>query len=313
MDLRNSAFIKLAVTGLLVLSAPAYAGVITDSTNSFRVGIDSSGALFDSGVGIERISDGYDPIELGTPRDSWGVSANGVDGSADPTFYGNSGLVANGGPVFIANTAFISSFLTDGFSNLLRIDQSFSFAAPNVLVIGIVVTNVSGSDQSVLFQRNVDWDPPVTFDNVTIIDPLTGFVVDATYDGFQNPNPSAAYLFSSGAGGGSFGPDDLGAGIKIDLGSLVAGSSSSFKYYYGIGASGQTPNALRAQTQGLGASFTTLSHSADGDSNSASQSAVLGVSLDAAAAVPEPGSMAMLAGGCLGLLGFKLRRRSQKA
>ena len=48
--------------------------VITDPSASFSVGIDPSGALYDDSpvVGFRRLSDGYDPLAPGTPRDSVG-------------------------------------------------------------------------------------------------------------------------------------------------------------------------------------------------------------------------------------------------
>jgi hypothetical protein len=187
----------------------------------------------------------------------------------------------------------------------LRIDQTYTFAAPNILKINTQVTNVSGSMQSVMFQRNIDWDFG-DFMNFTAIDALLGFLIDASSYGFESPDPNDSYSASSGPGGGPSGPSDIGAGIKINLGPLGDGTSAQFNYFYGLSTVGQTPNDLRSQALGLGASFVATSYSADGDMNSASQSAILAIG-----EVPEPGSLTLFGGGFLGLILYVRRVRSR--
>jgi hypothetical protein len=301
--LNSNLFLAACLASVPVM--PAYAGNITDITTAFTVGIDDSGVLYGDATGFRRNSDFLDPLVPGTPRDSWGASANGVAGYADPQAYGIVNIVANGAPTFGANTAFISSFLNDGLSNFLRIDQTYTFAAPNILKINTQVTNVSGSTQSVMFQRNVDWDFG-DFLNFTAIDALPGFVIDGSYYGFESPDPNNSYSHTSGPGGGTYGPDDIGAGIKINLGALADGSSAQFDYFYGLSTDGQTPNGLRSQAIGLGAAFVATSYSADGDMNSASQSAILAIG-----EVPEPGSVTLFGGGFLGLILYVRRGRNR--
>ncbi|MEO8130274.1 MAG: PEP-CTERM sorting domain-containing protein [Bryobacteraceae bacterium] len=313
MSFQNIISNRVLITCLIgvAVSLPTFATDISDGTNSFVVGISNFGALYDgnTGTGIRRVSDGYDPLQPGTPRDSWGISASGFGGYSDPQFYGDLNLILNGSPVFGSNSAFISTFLNDGSNNLLQVDQTYTFGASNILQIATVVTNVSGSAQAVLFQRNVDWDPPLTFSNFTRSDPFGGFVVDASYYGFEDPDPTSPYAASSGASGGTFGSGDLGAGIKLDLGLLADGGSSMFTFLYGINQEGQSPSDLYSQAAGLGATFLIASYSDEGDFNTASQSAIFGVrEIATASATPEPGTLVMLATG-LGLVGYGVFRR----
>jgi hypothetical protein len=149
----------LCVAFVALSSTAAFADVI--SSGPFSVGIANPGGpapggnLYDpgAGVGFRRNGDGYDPIQPGTPREAWGVSANGFAGYQDGAFFGNANLTENGAPTFGPSSGNVSSILG---ANLLRIDQSYGFAAPNVLAIGVTITNTSGVNQSVLFSRNVD-------------------------------------------------------------------------------------------------------------------------------------------------------------
>lgn len=57
-------------------------GIIVDPGNAYAVGINSGGSLFTDGtyntrvgtlsyVGFQRLGDGYDPINPGTPTEGW--------------------------------------------------------------------------------------------------------------------------------------------------------------------------------------------------------------------------------------------------
>ncbi len=130
---------------------------ITDSTGNYTVGVNTNGSLYNPNTttGFQRAGDPnnppFDPLAPGNPRDSWGVSANGFVGYADPNYFGTANL---NNVVFTstAHTATVSDILSDG-SNLLQIDQSYSFAAPNVLKIDETITNISGLPQSVAFAQ----------------------------------------------------------------------------------------------------------------------------------------------------------------
>ncbi len=297
-------FICLLFLGFAVVSAPLMAGTITSPLGNFTVGIGPNGELFDypSYYGFIRMGDSYDPISPGTPRDSWGAMIGGVHGYADQASWGTSG-VANLVTTYGPNSAFLS----DSVGGALQVDQSFSFLAENVLGIRTTVTNTSGAPGSVLFQRNVDWDiSPTGFNEYISVPALGGNVINSSYNGFEYPDPTVAFGYGGGAGGGLFGPSDLGGGILLDLGLMPAGGSSTFTFYYAISDFGQNPSGLYGQLTGLGSAFTIVGFSSDGDFDSATNSAALGVGFGTT--VPEPGTLLLLGFG-LGALGFARWRR----
>jgi len=278
----------------VIAAAPASAGVIT-SGGGYQVGIGSLGNLYDGGVGFRR-PDGYDPIQPGTPREAWGVSAGAAAGTADPFFAGTSNITANSA-VFGAGSASISTFLNNG-ADILRIDQAYNFAADNVLRIDTTVTNVSGSSQAVRFARHVDWDilPSQFFENSSVPAPA-GLVSAASCGGFENPNPLVAFGYSCSIPG-TTGPGDLGGALVMNLGTLTNGEAFSFSVFHAISQTGQSSADLAAQLAGLGSTYTITGYGV-GDT----YSAALGV-----APVPEPGSLILLGSGIVGLVA---RRRRQ--
>ena len=64
-------------------------------------------------------------------------------------------------------------------------------------------------------------------------DPVSGLVIDSTFFGFEDPDPLIPFI-SSGAGGGTFGPNDFGGGFLLDLGSLLAGETIKFDIFHGL-------------------------------------------------------------------------------
>jgi hypothetical protein len=277
-------------------------------------------------VGIQRVSDGYDPI-IGTlsgsppfilPREYWGVAAGSVSGFIDPngattphtqniTFNGKSNVTSNG--------LTVSAFLNAGAGNILQIDQKFSFsaAAPNVLDIHVTITNLSSGAQPILFRRGVDWDiRPFNGggpSEIVTVPPLSSPVLEATA---QDIAPSADPLVPYGPlaappGGGTFGPGDLGGGFTLGLGTLdpagtVNGRTSlSFDIFEGINVPGsESPGGLVANMNAAGANYVILGQSFDG-----SNSAAIGVQVG----VPEPATLTLLGLGLAGLAGWRWRRR----
>jgi hypothetical protein len=241
--------------------------VITDPTGSFEVGIDTSGVLFDSstGIGFRRISDGYDPLEPGVPRDSWGIAYSGPtsgEAQADPTDFGNDSEVTSL-VSFAANSATVVNTIGP---EALVLTQFYSFAAENVLRIQEAVTNTSGASLAVLFQRDIDWDvAPTGEDEVTTIPSgMSSPVIDASFFGFENPNPSFGYGSSGYPAGGTSGPDDLGGGIKIGLGMLADNATDTFDYYYAISLLGQSQANLVTELSSVGATYSVLTDSSEG-------------------------------------------------
>jgi hypothetical protein len=300
----------------LGLPGTVEAGFITSPGGTFKVGIDSLGNLFDPALaaGFVRLADGYDPLGLGAPREAWGVSAGGVSGFADPQTpvpFGVSNIVANGAPTFGAQTAAVSTFLNAGAGNLLRIDQGYSFAADNVLRISHTLTNVSGSPQAVSFRRLVDWDiEPTPFSEVVTAAGLTAPVVSASSNlggTNESPDPLAPFTSSTGPAGGTFGPNNLGAALTIDLGTLAPGQATAIDLFHGLSQLGQTEADLLAQLQALGAGFALTGASSDPlGSNAAALTLV-----PQPAAVPEPSTFALAGVGLAALFLYARRRRPQ--
>ena len=300
MNFKLFACAAVAVATVAIAGQASAQATITDAGNGYAVGVSASGALYNGadGTGFRRLSDGYDPIQPGTPRDSWGVSAGGSSAWSDPQFYGDSGITSSG-LVAGANSAMGTTVTDFG----LTVVQNYSFIDGNILRIDTSVTNTTaGALSDVLFQHNVDWDIDPTATEESIFGPSGSsyLVVEGSNYGFENPDPSQPYLFGCLADCNA-GPGDLGAGIRINLGSLVSGATRRFTYFYGVSASGQTPANLVAQGHAAGAQFIIAgsSNNSDGPDNSA----FIGV-----ASVPEPATWAMLILGFFGL-GSALRRR----
>ena len=326
-------FASLAM--LLAVAAPAVKAdlVITDPTNSYRVGIGPNGELYsnDAGIGFLR-SDGYDPLAPSVPRDSWGVATASGAAYADFWGYGDAGVAST-----VTSTANTARYVTTtanatlfagGTGDLgLTVTQDYAFAAPNILSITTTLVNTSGSDlANVLFQRNIDWDvAPTQFAEISFGAAVSGNVIDSSYQGFENPDPSAPYAFSM-AGGGTFGPDDLGGGIKINLGTLAANASTSFQYLYGINAAGESTAGLIAQVSGIGGPNTYYVATENG-SCTAGTNPLCGIAVGTNSAViavapaqtngvdnpvPEPGAWPLV-GLALGIAGIRGGPRQRSA
>jgi hypothetical protein len=301
----------VAVLAILLTAQGTGQAAWVISSTGYNVGIYDYGELYNQlnngGVGFQRTSDGYDAIEPGTPRDSWGVSAGTLSGYANHASNGVVNIIPNGVPAFGTSSGFLSTFLNDGGSNFLQIDQSYSFAAANVLKIATTITNVTSVTLPVRFSRNVDFDvAPTQFAEISKVDPLSSPIAAASYGAFESPDPLVPYGFSTPSTGLVSGIGDYGAAYQLDLGTLNAGASSSFNVYYGISTPVETSDDLRNQIYSLGATFVITSESTE------NYAVVLYGCNSAAVAygpVPEPGTMVLLFCGPLGLLCYAWRKR----
>jgi len=302
-----SAFCLLFAAG--VTRADILTGPIGPS-GTYTVGVDPTwGNVYqtESGVGLRRDSDGFDPIAPGTPREAWGIAAGGTAGYADPNDFG----VVNITPGALAGGV-ITNTLDAGAGALLSLTQSYSFIASNVVQITQSITNVSGVSQAVTYARNVDWDiDPTPFveytKNVSATSPITA----ASFYGFESPSPLDAFG-SPATPGVVNGPGDLGAGFQLDLGTLAPGATVSFNVYYGLSMFDQLPGDLTAEILGLAPGLwgiTTGASSETGDFNTAANSVSLAIGPITVSTIPEPSSLAIFAVSGLSLAGYGLRRR----
>jgi hypothetical protein len=289
---------------ILLIIGLAQGGVISDPTDAFSVGIGPDGSLYDAGAGVGflRIADGYDPLAPGSPRDSWGIYGVGVGSAfADPEDFGTSGVSSTS--TFSANTASFVSTTTNGYT----VAQSYVFADANILAIVTTVTNAGSTTQDTVFQRDIDWDVfPTEFNENSFGPAVSGNVIDSTSDGFQNPDPSAPYGSSCATGCNNTG--DNGGGIKIDLGTLAPGQSTTFTYLYGISQTGENVNGLIAQVNALGAYYDIATQSSDGGAFPllGTNSAIIAV-----AESPEPETFGFIGMG-LALIGLRVVRKRNR-
>jgi hypothetical protein len=307
---RNTFGLVMAGT-LLAVASPAAAqqGTIQASTGGYQAGIGPNGELYDSTTDIGlRNPAGQDYILPGIPRDSWGITSSAGSAYADYQSSGTAGILRTV-ITFATNSATAVSQLTSG----LILTQVYNFFAPNILSIQETVTNATIAQvDGIIFRRNVDFDiPPSTFDeNVFGVLGSNASVVGNSYNGFESANPALAFTSPCGASCNRTG--DLGAGIDFGVGSLGAGQSATFAFYYGINQPGQNLTQLFTQAEGLGLTYLIGAQSLENGTFPAlgAGSAFLGVSSAGtiAGAVPEPSTWAMMLFG-FGLIGYSLRRR----
>ena len=278
-----------AVAVLASLAMGGAAGAVVITNGAYSVGINEYGQLLHStdggftGVGFRRESDGADAIFSGNPRDSWGVN----DAYADEVGGNSDGLITSS--LSAAAASAVSTVTTADFS----VVQSFSFLADNILAIDVALTNISGDALNAVFQR------------------LAEFHVDENGVEYET-NPYSTGLQTTIWGADSAltsgdwftpccisDPFDGGAGFRLKLGTMAAGQTRSFTYYYGLGDGG-----VAAQMNALGATDVMMVANEGG-----SAAAALGVSI---APVPEPATWAMMILGFFGL-GFMGYRRKNGA
>lgn len=296
------------VASAFAVSGAQAQGTITDPTSSFSVGIGPNGELYDSGTGVGflRLSDGYDPLAPGSPRDSWGVETSAGSAYGDYEDYGALNLTGTTQTIGASSATSVSTTSVG-----VTVGQTYNFLQPNVLQVTETITNTSGGTLTgVVFQRDIDWDvTPTEFDENSFGNPITGNVNDSSYDGFENPDPSVPYAASCAAGCNFTG--DLGGGIDVTLGTLAAGASDTVTFLYGISQTGEDVNGLISEVDADGAYYWIATQSSENGAYPllGENSAIIAV---ATSVIPEPSTWAMMLIGFAGL-GFLGYRRTRAA
>lgn len=275
----------LAALVSAAVGAPANAAVFTNGVVS--VGVNEFGQLLHSddngltGVGFQ--SGGVDVLFAGAPVDSWAVNgayAYEISGSSFDV------VPSAPGTSFGADSAVVTAFTSE-----FKVVQSFSFAADNVLAIDISLTNITGGALDAVFQRLAEFN--IDPDGLEFQTNPFSTGLETTITGFDDPSALNPWNFPCC----SADPFDGGAGLRLNLGSLAAGQTRSFTWYYGLGTSG-----VAGQLNGLGATDVMMVANRDG-----SFAAAMGVAAPGGA-VPEPAAWALMITG-FGLAGATLRRR----
>lgn len=297
--LRYMCILGLALFCALTMGGGAFAGTIT--SGSFSVSIGPNGSLYDgSSVAFQRLSDGYDPLIPGSPRDSWGVVTSSGSDAADP--YGCCGTTLSSTSAYLASSATVTT-AADATGANVGVVQNYSFLGPNIIEISTTVTNDAASATDVKFGRDVDWDvSPTEFDENSFGPAITGNVINSSYYGFENPTGP----YGSPCNSGCNQTGDLGGGIELDLGVLGAGQSASFTYLYGISQIGEDMNGLIAQVGADGAYYYIATQSSENGAypELGTNSAIIAV----ATPTPEPSTMVLVG---LGLCAASFLRRKR--
>ncbi|BCJ75036.1 hypothetical protein CS0771_45800 [Catellatospora sp. IY07-71] len=213
-----------------------------------------------SGIGLRR---GGEPdtesVLNGCWCEGWGVGVPGAFGASVNEDYGVDNMELE---QFSYAGGVVSSTVRvpDG----LRVVQTTSASSVDELwELRITVYNTTDEPLGpVHYRRVVDWDPmPTLFDSYNTVAKIdgtdTGYLAGITNDGFANPDPSLP-MTDLGATGWfqDYGPDDTGALLDVDLGTLAPGTPKTFSIFYGVtgseAAAIDAVTAVGAQVYSLG-------------------------------------------------------------
>lgn len=229
-------------------------------------GFDPSSGTGTSTVGLRLISTNADALAPGCECEGWGIAERflGFSGWANNSWGGTDNLVVDAA-VFGDDTATGRVRLADAEATV-SVEHHFR-PVPNVpylYAIDVTVRNITAvnSDNpnlyygpvSPVYRRVMDWDvePTAFSEYVTIAAPggvAPPEIVFTSNDGFGSPDPLDPYS-DLGATGlfEDFGPEDHGAMIQIDLGTLHPSLSPTATFTMFYGAAPDEATALAALT-----------------------------------------------------------------
>lgn len=289
-----------------VLAAAGFAGsamaqgTISNVFGTYQLGLNVHGNVYNpnDGVGMRRMTDGYDPISPGTPTESWGAGiVGGETGYADPFFQGTSNLTN-----LYSNIGPLSAQIGSQVGSSLKVEQDITFADFNVARFRTTITNISGSTATIRYKRLVDWDIlPSIFSEYSRPDAPAGNVIQTSYHPFGGEDRNALVDFVS-QGPGLFGAGDLGGGLLVEFANVPAGGVINFDIFHAISYENESELQLRNQVYFQGATVVVT-----GISNPPGAlpeyTAALGFATEF---IPTPGAAAIL--GLGGLVAARRRR-----
>jgi hypothetical protein len=314
--------IRMALGALALAAAAgtANAGAVV-SNGTVSLGVEDYGQLNYGGVGLRYDVTGNDSTVYGCPCEGWGVSNGVVSGHANNSITGpgGSGLTLN-------------SFSSDGTTAVSDVTAAGIFqvvhtyapsTSANLYAVNVSITNVTGSDQTLLYRRVMDWDigPTPFSEYVTIVNESPSIVYRTSTNGFASADPMSSdgadgFWYISGPPTGpeitDFGPRDHGALFDFNFGTLAAGATRTFTTFYG--AAGSEAEILAA----LGAVGAENVYSLGQPSNAGGSDpgipntfafAFKGVGAPPVTPIPEPTTLGLLGSGLAALAIARLRRR----
>ncbi|MEJ3750050.1 S8 family serine peptidase [Actinomycetes bacterium KLBMP 9797] len=202
-------------------------------------------------VGLRYVPTGADALVPGCLCEGWGVG----DPALNLTGYANesTGVSDNLNLVSATYTA-TSAVSTVQVGTALRITHDYHpSTTPNLYEVTVSVTNVSGTTATPItlgnlrYRRVMDWDvPPTPFAEYVTLhkgpSPAVEYISD---DGFASPDPATSPSAIHVAGDVvDSGPNDHGALVDLNFGSLAPGGTRTFTLYYG--AAGDETVAMAA-------------------------------------------------------------------
>ncbi|WP_173074317.1 hypothetical protein [Phytohabitans rumicis] len=223
------------------------------SNGSVELGMGRYGNITSAtGVGLRQA--GHPETESvlnGCWCEGWGVGIPGGVGASVTDYTGVKNLTID---EFTYTSNIISSKMT-GPGGLAVLQTTAASTSPYLFELRITVYNTNAAAIGpVHYRRAVDWDPlPNLFQSYNTVQTLggdTSYIGGITNDGFADPDPSYP-LTDLGATGWftDFGPDDTGALIDINLGTIEPGAGKLFSVFYGTAPS-ETAAIAAAQMVG---------------------------------------------------------------
>ncbi len=231
---------------------PAQAGAILDN-GTIQIGVNDEGHLntpfAGDPLGIGFMGLRYKPTgaastEPGCQCEGWGVSNGTISGGAN--------VSSDSGAFGLTLTSFTS---TDGFltnaKSVVNVGGVFEVShdyhpslSDNLFQVDVTIKNISGSDQTALYRRVMDWDIyPTPFSEFVTIVNSSPVVFRTDTNGFNSANPLSFSTFVAGPSASNgytniidLGPSDHGALFDFNFGTLLPDATQAFTTFYGAAA-----------------------------------------------------------------------------